>query len=214
MPPPKPTHVMQIGTDRGVISMEMSEYAQEIPAQINAGLNRLGASTSFDDVNTFFTIGTIADATTGDRSIIGDEFIQAGGSIDRLSVEISRVESDGKTHEYTVGRPPPSNAGVAPELIRFGDNQVLVHPSEVLTASDAVELFQHYYDHHAIAPGWHLRPLSPEPSADQPNDDTPKATATIRGESSSQHRNTPVEAAMRKRGSKPTTRPNAADGDR
>ncbi|MDT5000703.1 MAG: hypothetical protein QOK12_2808, partial [Mycobacterium sp.] len=43
------------------------------------------------------------------------------------------------------------------EIIFNGDNEYLVRPSEVLTTTEAIELFQHYYGTHTVPAAWHLR---------------------------------------------------------
>ncbi|WP_100458852.1 hypothetical protein [Mycobacteroides abscessus] len=153
---------MESGTTRGTITMWMSEYPQEIPGQLAAGINNLGKDGGFDDTDLYFQIYPIPpDAKQGDV-IRSEEYIQAGGKAERLTVEIRRVERDGRPHQYTIGRAEAADEAGATEFIRFGENEVRVRPSEVLTAAEAIELFQYYYDHNTVAPGWNLRPIDQE----------------------------------------------------
>lgn len=82
--------------------------------------------------------------------------MQSCGKDGRLTVEVKRLESDGARRVYTVGRPLAASESET-EVVYNGDNEYVVCPSEVLTPAEAIELFQHYYDHHDVAPGWNLR---------------------------------------------------------
>lgn len=158
----KATHAMANGTTHGEFSGWMSEYPPEIPSQIRRAIERLGSTGRHDDIDIYCQIYPLpADAKQGDI-IRSEEYIQAGGKAERLTVEIRRIEQDGRPHQYTIGRAEAVNEAGATEFIRFGENEVRVRPSEVLTAPEAIELFQYYYDHHKVAPGWNLRPIDQE----------------------------------------------------
>jgi hypothetical protein len=110
--------------------MRMSEYPEEIPGQIAAGINRLGSRGY-----TLYSIYPIGADVPYDEFPCPTEWIKATGiAPDRLTVEIKRRDSAGAHRLYTVGR-----------------------PAEVLTTTEAIELFQHYYDTHNVPAGWHLR---------------------------------------------------------
>ncbi|WP_109790271.1 hypothetical protein [Mycolicibacterium cosmeticum] len=58
---------------------------------------------------------------------------------------------------YTIGHPEAATETAETETIHNGDHEYRVGPAEVLTATEAIELFQHYYDTHTVPAGWHLR---------------------------------------------------------
>lgn len=133
--------------------MWMSEFTEEIPGQIAAGINRLG-----DDEYTFYSIYPLPVDAEYDEIVYPQEWIQTSGiAPDRLTVETRRLDPDATYRFYTVGHPRAAEEPAETEPIRNGDTTYLVRPAEVLTAVEAIELFQHYYDHHAIREGWHLR---------------------------------------------------------
>ena len=158
----QPTHKLEIGTTRGAFAMSMSENLSEIPSQIRNGIERLGSTGRHDDVDIYFQIFPIPPGVREGDRFISEEYIQAGGTAQRLTVEIRRIERDGRPHQYTIGRAEAADEASATEFIRFGENEARVRPSEVLTAAEAIELFQYYYDHHKVAPGWNLRPIDQE----------------------------------------------------
>lgn len=134
-------------------TMRMSIWTEEIPAQIAAGINSLG-----DGEDTFFSIYPVAPEVPYDEFPYPDEWIQATGvAPDRLTVEIKQADAKGVHRLYTIGRPGRAGELGETEPIQNGDNTYLVRPSEVLTASDAIALFRHYYETHAVLAGWSLR---------------------------------------------------------
>lgn len=162
MPKYTPTHEQIIGTDVGTFTSWMSDYPPEVKTQLSVGLTRLGQVGRHNDTYITYEIYQIPPGTKQGDDITTDEYIQAGGKAERLTVEIRRIEQDGRPHQYTIGRAEAANEAGATEFIRFGENEVRVRPSEVLTAAEAIELFQYYYDHHKVAPGWNLRPIDQE----------------------------------------------------
>lgn len=131
----------------------MSDFPEEIPGQIAAIINRLG-----DGRYTYMSIYPLpADAGIYD-DVHPTEWMQATGvAPDRLTVEIKQRNGNGEHRMYTIGRPGDAGESAATEPIQNGDNTYLVRPAEVLTATDAIALFQHYYDTHAVPDGWSLR---------------------------------------------------------
>src|SRR5882757_7822033 len=145
----RPTHIQK--TNRG--SGWMSDFTEEIPAQIAAIINRLG-----DGRYSSTSIYPLPPDAAYDEDVYPTEWIQTTGvAPDRLTVEIKRRDAAGVHRLYTVGRPEAANQTVQIEPIDNGENKYLVLPAEVLTAADAIELFQHYYDTHSVPAGWHLR---------------------------------------------------------
>ncbi|BDB43334.1 MULTISPECIES: hypothetical protein [Mycobacterium] len=145
----RPTHVRKSNRSSGWLS----EFTEEIPGQIAAGINRLG-----DGEYTIYSIYPLPPDAAYDETIYPDEWVQTTGiAPDRLTVEIRRLDSDGFYRVYTIGHPTTETDSEATEPIRNGDNSYLVRPAEVLSATEAIDLFQHFYDHHGVPSGWELR---------------------------------------------------------
>ena len=143
------THILESNRAKA----RMSDFTEEIPGQIAAGINRLG-----DGKYTYYSIYPVGAEVPYDEFPYSHEWIQATGiAPDRLTVEIKQRDADGVHRLYTIGRPGDAGESAATEPIQNGDNTYLVRPSEVLTAADAIALFQHYYDNHSVPEGWNLR---------------------------------------------------------
>ncbi|WP_337954309.1 hypothetical protein [Mycobacteroides abscessus] len=155
------------GTTRGTIRSWMSEFREEIPHAISYNINALGADGGFDDIHTSYRIYRIPDGMQQGDKISPTEWIQTAGTAERLTVEIKKQDSDGIYRQYVVGRSGGAEEQDETESIQFGDFELPVRPSEVLTAADAIDLFLEFYDYNAIPPVWHLRPLSAETLAAQ-----------------------------------------------
>ncbi|SPX87819.1 Uncharacterised protein [Mycobacteroides abscessus] len=162
----RPTHESVTGTTAGTITSWMSEFREEIPHAIAYNINALGADGGFDDVHTSYRIYRIPEGAKQGDQISPKEWIQTAGTAERLTVEIKRAEADGQYHHYVIGHPSTATSSGDTENIQFGEFQLPVQPSEVLTADEAIRLFQHYYDYNDVAPGWELRPLSAEALAE------------------------------------------------
>lgn len=75
------------------------------------------------------------------------EYIQAAGSGDRMTIEIRRMK-DEEYRQYVVGHRRIGGSGVAGESsvrIAWGEHEVRVAGHEVLNSQDAVEIFSAYY---------------------------------------------------------------------
>ncbi len=163
----RPTHIQKSNRSSGW----MSEFTEEIPGQLAAIINKLG-----DGRYTYTSIYPLPSDAQYDETVYPDEWIQATGiAPDRLTVEIRRLDPDNTFRVYTIGHSEASEQSSETEPIRNGDNTYLVGRAEVLTAPEAIELFQHYYDHHAVPSGWNLReqaefatPADGEAAPDQP----------------------------------------------
>jgi len=143
------THILESNRAK----MRMSEFTEEIPVQIAAGINRLG-----DGKYTYYSIYPVDPEVPYDEFPYSHEWIQATGiAPDRLTVEVKQRDAHGVHRLYTIGRPGGAGDSAETEPIENGDNTYLVRPSEVLTAVEAIALFQHYYDTHTVSEGWSLR---------------------------------------------------------
>ena len=187
----KPTHESVSGTTKGTFVGWMSEFPEEIPVYISNAIHGLGAENGPGDIDTFYRIYPIPEGATGPNQGDPKEWIQAAGTAERLTVEVKRREADGTYRQYTVGRPSAAGEPAESELILIGDkNELPVRPSEVLTAADAIGIFQHYYDHQTIPEGWHLRELPEYADTSERN-----TGATASASASNGSRSAPVAVA-------------------
>lgn len=143
------THILESNRAK----MRMSEFTEEIPVQIAAGINRLG-----DGKYTYYSIYPVDPEVPYDEFPYSHVWIQATGiAPDRLTVEVKQRDADGVHRLYTIGRPGGPSGSAETEPIQNGDNTYLVQPSEVLSAAEAITLFQRYYETHSVPSGWSLR---------------------------------------------------------
>ena len=85
-------------------------------------------------------------------------YIQAGGSADRMSVEIQRTEN-GELRHYVVGRPHDVDDPLT-ETVHVAGIDHPVHPAEVFGADEATDIFFHYFgDSGTVPDGYVLRSL-------------------------------------------------------
>jgi hypothetical protein len=145
----RPTHIRKSNRSSGW----MSEFTEEIPGQIAAGIKRLG-----DGEYTSYSIYPLPADAAYDETVYPDEWIQTTGvAPERLTVETRRLDSDGVYRVYTIGHATDAGESEETEPILSGDNTYLVRPAEVLTSTEVIDLFQQYYDHHAFPESWQLR---------------------------------------------------------
>jgi hypothetical protein len=85
-------------------------------------------------------------------------YLQAGGSAERMSVELQRVE-DGELRHWVVGRPHDLGEPLT-EAVNVAGTDHAVHPAEVFDADEATDLFFHYVgDSGTVPDGYVLRLL-------------------------------------------------------
>lgn len=137
----------------------MSEFPEENPPMIDGAIRRLGRERGPDDINTIVRIYPLPEGAKQGDILDPSAWLQTAGTAERLTVELKRREDDGSYRQYVLGRPAGESESEISEIIQFGDHQVSVLPSEVLTADDAVDIFQFYYENGTVPPTWHLRNL-------------------------------------------------------
>lgn len=148
----RPTH----GVRTNLWAGWMSEFTEEIPGQLAAGINRLG-----DGRYELYTIYRLPPTAKYGEDINPLERLQTTGiAPDRLTVELCSLDPDGYYRVYTIGRAAAAGESTESESIPCGDYMFYVRPGEVLTTAEAFELFEYYYHHHAVPEGWHLRTQS------------------------------------------------------
>ncbi|MGL6234054.1 MAG: hypothetical protein ACRC20_01785 [Segniliparus sp.] len=153
-------------TSKGGFVFWLSDDPTKTAQQIRINLDALGSiDDEFGTQDLAFSIYRVPVGTEYDEFPHTEEWIQAAGTAQSLTVEVKKRDEDGVCRLYTIGR---LNAAAEPsesETITVGRNTTKVRPAEVLTAQDAVDLFQHYHAHNTVPEEWHLR-LQPEFSDD------------------------------------------------
>lgn len=71
-------------------------------------------------------------------------FLQAGGSADRMIVQLSRDAEEGHPELYTLGRGVPDMSVPPAEKVRHGDGWTKAYPEEIWGMRDALQIFKHY----------------------------------------------------------------------
>lgn len=104
----------------------------------------------------------LPDGVPFDRVDLGawpQEYVQAAGSADGLTVEVRRAEQSG-WGQYVVGRTPRDTSDPLVEVvIPWNGYETRVSSSEVFSAAEAAEVFTQYYDVGQIQDTFHLRLL-------------------------------------------------------
>ncbi|WP_327637818.1 hypothetical protein OHB24_05285 [Kribbella sp. NBC_00482] len=87
------------------------------------------------------------------------QYVQAAGSADGMTVEVRRPGEPGRRH-FVVGRAVADNSGPAAEVVIPWDGcEARVYSYEVLSAAEAAEVFVQYYDNGQVPDTLRLRPL-------------------------------------------------------
>ncbi|MGL4305889.1 MAG: hypothetical protein ACRCSF_07015 [Mycobacteriaceae bacterium] len=157
------THGMQTN----LTAAWMSEFREEIDGCIAAGLNNLGVEDEDGYADVHYIMYRLLPGADQEHQDPGQEYIQAAGHPHRMTVEIRREEPDGY-RQYVIGRPEAATETDTTETIDYADTPLNVRPSEVLTATEAIPIFLHYYDHHSIPTPWHLRERQHWPHPETP----------------------------------------------
>lgn len=92
------------------------------------------------------------------RRDIGETFIQAAGSANGMTIEVSQLGEDGNAHLYTVGKPQP--AGDTTVLVPINrERAVRVFENEIFTADEAAEIFDFFHGADRVPDSFTLREL-------------------------------------------------------
>lgn len=83
-------------------------------------------------------------------------YLQAGGTAEKMSVELRRREDDGEYRFYIVGRDHDLSEQLTGS-IDVQDAHERRHPAELFTADEAAPVFVHYVEHQSIPDGYSLR---------------------------------------------------------
>lgn len=85
-------------------------------------------------------------------------YMQCGGSAERMTIEVRVASGEGMTH-YAVSRMPVADDNAWIELPYDGDRSVRLHPEEVFSGEQAVPVFRAYILDGALPPEDLLRDL-------------------------------------------------------
>ncbi|WIE60924.1 hypothetical protein DEI97_014370 [Curtobacterium sp. MCLR17_032] len=83
-------------------------------------------------------------------------YLQAGGTAEKMSVELRRREDDGEYRFYIVGRDHDLSEPLT-ETIDVQAAHEPRHPAELFTADQAAPVFMHYVEHQTVPDGYTLR---------------------------------------------------------
>lgn len=86
----------------------------------------------------------------------GGSYLQAGGTGEKMSVELRRREDDGEYRFYIVGRDHDLGEPLT-ETIDVQAAHEPRHPAELFTADQAAPVFMHYVEHQTVPDGYTLR---------------------------------------------------------
>lgn len=94
-----------------------------------------------------------------DRRTWPQEYIQAAGSQERMTVEIRRIEA-GKPKQYVIGHDGPNaDDDRADEVIKWNGVETRVHRTEVFERDEVADLFISYRATGLVPETYALRPL-------------------------------------------------------
>jgi len=94
----------------------------------------------------------------GDPRRVGETFIQAAGSAEKMAIEARVMTSDGTSHLYAVGRQEPHN-GETTTVPISDKREVRVFTNEIFTADEAAVIFMTFYLTDAVARPYQLREI-------------------------------------------------------
>jgi hypothetical protein len=142
----------------GSISSVLNDTFRPVSDQIRLCLGLLDN----DDQFVFLVFSAPIDDRTwraGPQAVIdeyGNSYLQAGGTADKMSVELRRREDDGEYRFYVVGR-DHDLAEALTEIIDVQAAHEPRHPAELFTADQAAPTFMHYVEHQTVPDGYTLR---------------------------------------------------------
>lgn len=94
----------------------------------------------------------------GDPRHVGETFIQAAGSAEKMAIEARVMTSDGTSHLYAVGRQEPHN-GETTTVPISDKREVRVFTNEIFTADEAAVIFMTFYLTDAVSQPYQLREI-------------------------------------------------------
>jgi hypothetical protein len=142
----------------GSVSSVLNDTFRPVSDQIRLCLGMLDNDDQFG-----FPIfsAPINDQTwrAGPQTVIdeyGNSYLQAGGTAEKMSVELRRREDDGEYRFSIVGRDHDLSEPLT-ETIDVQAAHEPRHPAELFTADQAAPVFMHYVEHQTVPDGYTLR---------------------------------------------------------
>jgi len=148
---------MIITMSNGSVSSILQDTFRPMPDQVRRRLGLLDNDEQFawliwwcpDDADWMFNPGPAEEQ-------YGDSYLQAGGTAEKMSVELRRREDDGEYRFYIVGRDHDLSEPLT-ETIDVQAAHEPRHPAELFTADQAAPVFMHYVEHQTVPDGYTLR---------------------------------------------------------
>ncbi|MBF4596626.1 hypothetical protein ITJ50_14910 [Curtobacterium sp. VKM Ac-2889] len=149
---------MIITKTNGSVSSVLNDTFRPLPEQVRRSLGLLDN----DDHFAWLVFSAPIDDQTwraGPQAVIdeyGDSYLQAGGTAEKMSVELRRREDDGEYRFSIVGRDHDLTEPLT-ETIDVQAAHEPRHPAELFTADQAAPVFMHYVEHQTVPDGYTLR---------------------------------------------------------
>ena len=148
---------MIIEKSNGSVSSILQDTFRPMPDQVRRMLGLLDNDEQFawliwwcpDDADWMFNPGPVEEQYSG-------SYLQAGGTAEKMSVELRRREDDGEYRFYIVGRDHDLSEPLT-ETIDVQAAHDPRHPAELFTADQAAPVFMHYVEHQTVPDGYTLR---------------------------------------------------------
>jgi hypothetical protein len=148
---------MIINESNSRISSILQDTFRPIPDQVRRMLGLLDNDEQFawqiwwcpDDADWMFNPAPVEEQYS-------DSYLQAGGTAEKMSVELRRREEDGEYRFYIVGRDHDLSEPLT-ETIDVQAAHEPRHPAELFTADQAAPVFMHYVEHQTVPDGYTLR---------------------------------------------------------
>jgi len=148
---------MIITMSNGGVSSILQDTFRPMPDQVRRRLGLLDNDEQFawliwwcpDDADWMFNPKPAEEQYSG-------SYLQAGGTAEKMSVELRRREDDGEYRFYIVGRDHDLSEPLT-ETIDVQAAHEPRHPAELFTADQAAPVFMHYVEHQTVPDGYTLR---------------------------------------------------------
>jgi len=148
---------MIITKSNGSVSSILQDTFRPMPDQVRRRLGLLDNDEQFawliwwcpDDADWMFNPKPAEEQYSG-------SYLQAGGTAEKMSVELRRREDDGEYRFYIVGRDHDLSEPLT-ETIDVQAAHEPRHPAELFTADQAAPVFMHYVEHQTVPDGYTLR---------------------------------------------------------
>lgn len=148
---------MIITQSNGNVSSILQDTFRPMPDQVRRRLGLLDNDEQFawliwwcpDDADWMFNPKPAEEQYSG-------SYLQAGGTAEKMSVELRRREDDGEYRFYIVGRDHDLSEPLT-ETIDVQAAHEPRHRAELFTADQAASVFMHYVEHQTVPDGYTLR---------------------------------------------------------